>query len=694
MYISTPACKRAGQRAVGVLLGALFAAMPITTASAQVNDSADLAYLSLEDLLSMEITTLSRKAEDLADAPAAVHVISQSDIQRSGARTIPDLLRMVPGMQVAQIDGNIWAVTARGTNGQFANKLLVLMDGRNLYSPLASGVFWNEQDTDLANIERIEVIRGPGATMWGANAVNGVVNIITRNAADTVGGDVSLLGSDRGTMEGTFRYGAGDDRFAYRLFAKLTSRDPNVDLSGAEAADSFEMTRVGARADWSLAGGDSVVLTADAYAGEAGETQTVRRLTPPFRRVESRINETRGGHVLGRWTRVLDNGSSLQVQGYLTYSDRTFKTINEARNTFEIDLQQSTGSGEQHSLMWGLGYRSSWDEITLTDPFVAQVEDTSVTYNLLSAFVQDDIAISENLRFIVGTKIEHSNYSTRNLDFEPSARFSYRFDDAHSVWAAASRAIRLPSRGEQDFSFINELIPPGDPANPFPVPMLITASSDGDMGVEEVVALEMGYRYRSGNLLIDVAAFWNDYDHLRHANVGDPICRPGGQFPALDPTCLATSTHVELPAPIENHAFSETAGIEISLSTRLTDWWNVHAAYTFFDEVSFDSADGPSTIFLEDSPENQFSLRSNMDISETLRTDVWLRYADAYEAQGIEAYTALDVRLSWAPSETLEISAVGRNLGAGTHLEFISELNDLEAVQIEPEAYVELRWSF
>ncbi len=694
MSISSVVLDKAGRRLVVILVSAILTAAPVAAASGQVSDSSHLAYMSLEDLLSMEITTLSRKAEDLADAPAAVHVISQSDIQRSGARTIPDLLRMVPGMQIAQIDGNKWAVTARGTNGQFANKLLVLMDGRNVYSQLAGGVFWNEQDTDLANIERIEVVRGPGATMWGANAVNGVVNIITKNAADTVGGDVSLLGSDRGTMEGTFRYGDGDEEFAYRLFAKFTSQDPNVDVLGAEAADSFEMARIGGRADWSFDDGDTIVFTADAYIGDVGETRIVRTLTPPFRTIEGQVYDTQGAHALARWSSELENGANLQLQGYLTYSDRSFKTINEERITLELELQQSMSMGERHNLMWGLGYRNSWDEMTLTDPFVAQVDDPSEEYRLISAFVQDDIAVSENLRVIVGTKIENSNYSTRDIDIEPSARFSYRLNDTHSLWAAASRAIRLPSRGEQDFSFINEIIPPGDPSFPLPVPAVVTASSVGNMGVEEVVAIEFGYRFRSGNLLVDVATFWNDYDHLRSANIGVPVCQPSGQLLPLDPTCVFTSTYVELPAPIQNAIFSETAGVEVSLSTQVTDWWSLHGSYTYFDEIDFENVLGLSTVFLEDSPKNQFSLRSNMDISEDLRLDLWLRHAGEYAVLGIDEYTAIDIRLAWAPSESLEVSAVGRNLGAGTHPEFISELNDLTPIQIEPEGYLELRWGF
>ncbi|MDJ0910665.1 MAG: TonB-dependent receptor [Woeseiaceae bacterium] len=694
MLFSKTVISCVGRRTGAKILTALLAAIPMASASAQVSDSDDLAYMSLEDLLGMEITTLSRKAEDLADAPAAVHVISQSDIQRSGARSIPDLLRMVPGMQVAQIDGSKWAVTARGTNGQFANKLLVLMDGRNLYTPLAGGVFWIEQDTDLANIERIEVIRGPGATMWGANAVNGVVNIITKNAADTVGSNMSVLGSDRGTMEGTFRYGAGDDQFAYRLFAKFTSLDPNTDLLGFEAADDYDMVRIGGRADWAFDDGDSIVFTADVYTGDIGETRIVRTLTPPYTTIEGQTSDAQGAHALVRWSNNLENGSNLQFQGYLTYTDRFFKTFNEERVTLELDLQQSVALGERHNLMWGVAYRNSWDEMDLTDPFVARANNPKAEYRLISAFVQDNFAVSEDFRVIFGTKIENSNYSSNDIDFEPSARFSYRFNDTHSAWAAASRAIRLPSRAEQDFSFINELIPPGDPSFPLPVPTIISASADGEMVVEEVTAIELGYRFRSGNLVVDVAAFWNDYDHLRSANIGVPLCQPSGQPLPLDPTCVLASTFVELPAPIQNDSFSETAGVEIALSTQLTDWWSLHGAYTYFDEVDFENTVGPSTVFLEDSPENQLSLRSNMDISDSLKLDLWLRHADAYELQGIDEYTALDVRVAWAPSESLEISAVGRNLGAGSHLEFISELNDLLPIQIESEAYLELRWGF
>ncbi|MDJ0910664.1 MAG: TonB-dependent receptor [Woeseiaceae bacterium] len=696
MFIKKAALGRAGRRAVAVILSALLTAIPFASASAQVSDSSDLAYMSLEDLLSMEITTLSRKAEDLADAPAAVHVISQSDIQRSGARSIPDLLRMVPGMQVAQIDSNKWAVTARGTNGQFANKLLVLMDGRNVYSPLASGVFWNEQDTDIANIERIEVIRGPGATMWGANAVNGVVNIITKNAVDTVGGDVSILGSDQGSMEGTFRYGAGDEAFAYRIFAKVTSLDPNVDLLGNEAGDSFEMVRVGGRADWAFDDGDTLVFTADAYSGEVGSTAIVNTLSPPFVSIANQTRDTVGGHALARWSTDLENGSNLQLQGYVSYADRFFQGINTERLTLDLDLQQSIALGDRHNLMWGFGYRSSWDELQTIDPLFASVDDPKKDYRLISAFIQDDFSVTENFRIMFGTKIENSNFSPENIEVEPSARFSYRFNETHSMWGAASRAIRLPSRGEQDGSFVSAVVPPGDPSLPLPVPTLVTASSSGGMISEEVFAIEFGYRFRSGNLLIDVATFYNDYDKLRSADVAAaPICQPGGQILPFDPTCVATATYVELPVLINNISFSETAGVEVAASTQVTDWWSLHGVYTYFDEVSWGNDAGNSaSFFLEDSPENQFSLRSNMDVSEDLQLDVWLRHAGAYEAQGIDEYTAVDVRVAWQPSESIEVSAVGRNLGAGTHTEFVSELNEVVPVQIEPEGYIEVRWGF
>ena len=330
-----------------------------TGASAEsMDDTDDLANLSLEELLATEITTLSRKAESLGGAPAAVFVISQSDIRRSGARSIPELLRMVPGMQVAQIDGNKWAVTARGANGRFANKLLVLMDGRTLYTPMLGGVFWDVQDTDLSAIERIEVIRGPGATMWGSNAVNGVVNIITKHAADTQGGNLSVAGG-QGGVESVIRFGASNDDVAYRAFAKVLDRDGNLNLAGDDIGDDTDMIRVGGRVDWDRADGDEFTVSGEAYSGESGEYRISRSVIPPYEIVNERATDVSGIFALARWSHRLDEDAEFEVRAYFDSYDREGATYDEKLEVFDLDLQHRFRVGERHDLIWGVNFRRS-----------------------------------------------------------------------------------------------------------------------------------------------------------------------------------------------------------------------------------------------------------------------------------------------------------------------------------------------
>lgn len=690
MNVSNGPGRQWRRRALACVLGALLIG---PTYADEIGDTAELVELSLTELLNMEITTLSRKAEDLADAPAAVFVISQMDIQRSGARTIPDLLRMVPGLQVAQIDGNKWAVTSRGANGRFANKLLVLMDGRTVYNPLLSGVYWDIQDTDLASIERIEVIRGPGATMWGANAVNGVVNVITKNALDTTGGDVHLLTSNRDSREGMLRFGGDLGNGAIRFYAKGVDRDGNSDLAGLPTGDSFRMARLGTRADWSASGSQTFSFSAEAYDGESGETRFFRSITPPYESIGDYDNDVKGGFVLLTWNRTLDAGSNIQLRSYVSREDRMGYAFTEKRDTIDVDLQHSFEVGDIYDLMWGVAYRESADDTT--DSFEVQLDPASFTQRSFSGFIQGDISLfDDRMRLIAGSKFEHTNLSQRDLEIEPSVRFSFELSETNTLWASVSRAIRVPTRGETSGTVVNAVLPPGQPELPLPIPIVAALSGNRDFVSEEILAYEFGFRHRMDDLFVDVALFLNDYDRLRSASQGIPTCEPGGQLLPLDPACVLGSTHVQTLFNLENGTSAETAGVELWVSKHLSDWWHLQAAYTFIDTLGDGSTNTLQLQFEEDSPRHQLSVRSSMDLPRDVYLDLWLRHVDELELQQIDDYTALDVRLAWTASPSFELAAVGRNLIAGTHQEFVSELGDLAPVAIEAEGYVELRWSF
>jgi iron complex outermembrane receptor protein len=666
----------------------------LTAARAEDLSGTDfLADLSLEELLSTEITTLSRKAESLGTAPAAVHVISQTDIRRSGARTLPDLLRMVPGMQVAQIDGSKWAVTSRGANGRFANKLLVLMDGRTLYSPLLSGVYWDVQDTDIDAIERIEVIRGPGATMWGSNAVNGVVNIITKHAADTQGGNLSIVGG-LGGAETVFRYGDETERLAYRVYAKAFDRDANVNLAGDDAGDDSKMTRLGGRLDWVSQDGQEWTVSGEAYTGESGEYRISRSLAPPFVSIGSSVTDVSGVFTQARWSRDFESGSGLQLRSYLSVHKRDLVTYKEQQETFDIDIQHRIALSEGNDLMWGLNYRNNHDHTT--GGFETRLDPANRTQDLLSTFVQGDFSVfDDRARLMIGSKFENNSYSAKSIEVEPSIRLSAPLNERSILWGAVSRAVRMPSRGEQNGRVVSDVLPPGQPDFPLPVPTVITVVGNEDMKSEEVTAYEFGYRFRNDELVFDVALFYNDFDELRSLQFGVPTCQPGGAIPQIDPTCLATATHVEVPLSIENMSAGETLGAELWLSKPVTDWWRLQAAYTYFHTAdSGTGAPAAELAVVEDSPDHHLSIRSSMDLARDFSLDLWLRWVDELESQQIDAYSALDVRLAWSVTPSLSLAAVGRNLFAGDHLEFMSELVDLAPVQIEPEGYIEFRWNF
>ncbi len=656
------------------------------------NSGDNLADFSLEELMSIEITTLSRKAENLGSAPAAVHVISQSDIRRSGARSIPELLRLVPGMQVAQIDGNKWAVTARGANGRFANKLLVLMDGRTLYNPLLSGVYWDVQDTDIAAIERIEVIRGPGATMWGSNAVNGIVNIITKHSADAQGGHLGVLGGQSG-YEGVLRYGSKVGDSAFRVYGKILDRDGNVNLVGEDTEDYSEMARVGGRFDWDGHDNQDFTFSAEAYTGESGEYRISRSLIPPYEMILDTVSEMSGAFALARWSRNFASDSTLQINAYYDAHKRDGVTYTEDRKTFDLDIQYGFSPWQNHSLMWGLNSRFSRNKTSGT--FEIQIIPAENELRLFSGFIQDEISLLDgNARLMIGSKFENNNLGDKTVEVEPSVRFSIGLGGNKTAWAAVSSAVRMPSRGEQNGRIVSAVLPPGQPQLPLPVPTVVVVNGNLNMKSEEVTAYEIGYRMRDAAFQFDVAAFYNQFSDLRSLQQGAPTCQPSGVLVQLDPTCLATATFVEAPLFVGSNTSYDAMGVELSVAKHFSERWRLHGTYTYFHTTDGSAGNGQELAVIEDSPDHQLSIRSSMDIGESLELDLWLRWIDELESQQIDAYAALDLRFAWSPGPALSVAAVGRNLFAGEHLEFMSELVDLAPVQIEPEAYIELRWNF
>ncbi len=660
---------------------------PALAATCRVEHPADreLFALSLEELMQIEVTSVSKKAQQLADAAAAVFVITGEDIRRSGATSIPEALRLAPGLQVARIDANKWAISARGFNGRFANKLLVLIDGRSVYTPIFTGVFWDVQDTLLEDVERIEVIRGPGAALWGANAVNGVINIITKTAADTPGALVSAGGGSEENAFGTLRYGGAlGENSHYRVYAKYFDRDGSVAPAGEELADEWSVVRGGFRLDGQGHGGSVWTLQGDAYDGESGDESLRATLEPPsFSRLEEARNDLSGGNLLARWGQRFSPTSDFQLQLYYDVTSREIEPFGkEQRHTFDADFHHRFALGNAQEILWGLGHRATRDQIDIRTTGIA-LEPERRTVHLFSGFVQDEIdLLKDRLHLILGSKLEHNDYT--GLELQPNARLLWTPGARHTLWGAVSRAVRTPGRAEEDARFTLATQPPTPPLLPLPTQFTLEEGSNPD--AEELLAFDLGYRFSAAHFSLDVAAFYNLYDDL-------VTFEPGAPTPQGTPV----PTSLTVPLRIENKADAETYGVEVVADWRATPWWRLVGTYTFLQVQLHLDSDSNSVLGERaegNSPHHQFSLRSALDLPKGVELDLWLRYVDALSAPDIPSYFTLDARLGWRPRPALELALVGQNLLDGQHTEFVDEFLFTRQAEIERGIYAKVTWWF
>lgn len=644
-------------------------------------DEADLAAMDLEALMNIKVISAAKKEQKVSESSAAVYVITQDDIRRSGVTTIPDALRMAPGLQVAQQDANTWAISSRGFNSRFANKLLVMIDGRTVYTPMFSGVYWDVQDLMLEDIERIEVIRGPGATLWGANAVNGVINILTKRAQDTQG---TLVSGGVGTEDQGFGGVRHGDRLgdlgAYRVYFKYFNRDSLESAQGGDAADDWRQARGGFRVDLGASTPNEVTLQGDLYSGTAGSTFTVPTLTPPFSASSDADTDVAGGNVLGRWTHVVSDESDLQLQFYYDRTERDSPFIRELRDTYDADFQHRLAAGARQELLWGLGYRYTVDDTRENSPSFV-VEPQRRERQLANAFLQDEITVVEDvLRITVGTKVEYNEYT--DLEVQPGARVVWTPEARQTFWGAVSRAVRTPARAENDFTIDGATLPPGA-LGPDSPPALVRLTGDRDFDSEELLAYELGYRViPSDRLSLDVAAFYNVYDGLR-------TLEPAAPFREESPP----PPHLVVPLAADNRMDGEAYGVEAVVNYRLLDWWRVEAAYTWLNlELHTDDGSGDTTSEEAEgqSPRHQASLRSIMDLSPAVEFDAWLRYVDSLPTLDVDSYTTLDLRLGWRATKNTELAIVGQNLIENHHQEFVPLVLGGVPSEVERAVYVKL----
>jgi iron complex outermembrane receptor protein len=657
----------------------------MATLSWAKENPSDLTELPLEDLMNIEITSVSKKQQKLSDAAAAIFVITQEDIRRSGATSIPEALRMAPGVEVAHIDANKWAITVRGFNSRFANKLLILIDGRTVYSPLFSGVFWDVQDTLLEDIDRIEVIRGPGATLWGANAVNGVINIITKHAKDTQGGLVSAGTGAEEKGFGEIRYGGkfGNDT-QYRFFGKYFNRDSAADTSEHKANDGWDMLRGGFRLDSKLSALDSITLQGDIYRGQSGETLAVASVRAPFIQTFDDDIHTQGGNILGRWIHTFSKSSEMVFQMYYDRTERQESINGEKRNTLDIDLQHRFALGERQEVVWGLGYRFTRDNIK--NSFPVSFNPDQRTNHLFSGFVQDDIVLfKDRLRLTLGSKFEDNDFT--GFEIQPNVRMLWTPGSRHSLWGAVSRAVHTPARADVDLRVNASVIPPLVPPNPGPLPAYVTLFGNPDLKSEELVAYELGYRFQAtSRLSFDIASFYNVYDHLRSAEPGTPSVEASPPPP-----------HLLFPLMVSNQVKGKTYGVEVAADWRLLEWWRIQASYSYLQIRlnGSESLDPTAKVDQGRSPHHQFHLRSSMDLRRDLECNLNFRFVDKLPDFNVKSYASLDARLAWRPHPNLELAIVGQNLLSNHHAEFKGEaiISSLPT-EVERSVYGKITWRF
>jgi len=600
-----------------------------TLLAQQEPPSTDLAALDLEALMKIEITSVSRRPERLSDAAASVFVITGDEIRRSGATNLPEALRLAPALDVVQVNATSYTVSARGFINSAANKLLVLIDGRSVYTPLFSGVFWDVQDVMLEDVDRIEVISGPGGTLWGVNAVNGVINIITRSAKTTQGGLLAAGGGNRGTIA-ALRYG-GDH---YRVYGKYLDIDHTETAAGMAKDDAAHKSMAGFRGDWAR-GNDQLTIIGNAYRGSEGQP-------PPGSisiggvKLDLGVISLSGVNLTSVWKRRFDNGSSITVQGYFDRTERDVPpTFAERLNLFDLQFIHSWRPLGMHNVAWGAEYRYGMDRLT-NSAYVAFLP-ADLNQKWIALFAQDEIALANHLRLSIGARSERNDYT--GGEFLPSARLAWNVAPDHMVWAAASRTVRAPSRLDRD-TFV-----PGKP------PFLLT----GGPGVVSEIAnvYELGYRGQpASSLTLSITAFHSLYDHLRTQEIA------------------ASRRSVFFGNGMEG----TTSGVEMWASLQATRRWRLSGGFNGLTErfeLKPGSNDTAGLIAQKGrDPRRSWRFRSSLDLSPQSEFDVVARRVSRRSSPAVPAYSAVDIRYGWRPRKGLELSVTGQNLFGKGHGEF------------------------
>ncbi len=645
---------------------------------AQNVEPQDLTTVSLEDLMNIQVTSVSKKEQSLSRTGAAVFVITRNDIRRSGMRNIPDLLRMAPGVNVARIDANAWAIGIRGFNNRYSTKVLVLIDGRTVYNPVFSGVYWDQQDVPLEDIERIEVIRGPGGTVWGANAVNGVINIITRNSQDTQGGLITAGTGSEESASGLVQYGGkAGKKGHYRVFGRYFKVESSTAADGGHAADGWHGAHAGMRSDWTLSNRDTLTVQADLFGASEGQTITTlfSNQLPDSRTFNDKVT-IGSGNILGRWEHKFSNGSQTTLQSYFDRARRFDQAIN-VLNTGDVDFQYHFQAGSRHDIVAGAGYR-------LTDQTYRQGYEMAFGNghrrdSLVNTFIQDELKLTPSVSLTLGSKVEHNAYT--GIEFEPSAQLVWSPSDGQTVWASVARAIRQPAWFEAE-ARLDLATSPLDGGG-FAV---FQALGSDTVGAERLLDFEVGYRLQATKRLsLDFTAFRSHYRGLPSLEPDTPYFTPNPAPP-----------HLVLPHYFSNLAYANNYGGEVFARWNVTSRWQLSPGFSFLqmkiglDPSSRDTATQRSAVY---SPKHQTQLRSTLDLPHRLEWDTSAYFVGALRYGPVPSYTRLDTRLGWRVGESIEFSVAGQNLLTPRRFEF-GDGFQVHVTQVERSVVGRVTWHF
>jgi iron complex outermembrane recepter protein len=644
-----------------------------TMAQAQSAQAVPLRELTLEQLGSLEVTTVSKQPAEVWRTPAAITVLTQDDIRRSGVTTLPELLRMVGGVQVSRLDSDHWAIGIRGLTNAFSKALLVLIDGRSVYTPLFGGVYWHVQDTLLEDVDRIEVIRGPGGTIWGSNAVSGVINIITRHSRETPGLLVSAGAGnvDRGRV--AVRYGASrGEGLSYRVYANGAAHDAQHHTDG-EPFDDWNLAQGGFQLDFTRPRGGSVRIQGDLYQGTMGERVAIGSFAPPARLVVQGDDLVSGGNVLARWERELAGAASLRLQGYYDRTVRNAVHFGEERDTFDVDLLLRTHMARRHQLSWGAGARNSRSNVTpIFSTLSVTPEDRD--QRLASVFAQDEIEVLSGRLFVtVGTKLEHNTYS--GWEVQPNVRLLWRVDPQETVWGSVTRAVRTPSRIETDLRLTGFGL-----ASPL---AYLQLAGSPDFDAENVVAVEAGYRrIFATSFFLDVTAFHNTYEGLAGFS---PFARSVQTVPV--PHLLFTATY-------QNAIDAVSDGFELAGDFRPTPWLRTRGSYAL---LSIDTKNRPGfsdaanlALYQDSVPRHQGSAQVSLTLPRGVEVDYVQRAVGHIVSHEVPRYVTADARVGWTVAPGVQLAVAGQNLFAPGHVEFFR--SDFEPVGIRRSVAVSVTW--